>query len=136
MSTCKEIDTTRNDLRVAPENGGWEAWNIITWDAALKWPTGEEFAVQDFYRKRKNEVFRAYSYHFMDGQKKCIFRFDTHGELIPLGKACHMHLGGGEEVLEEGDNKLRGFRLVEMDFLRAHTLIYKHLNGKKMPWDR
>jgi hypothetical protein len=135
LATCADVTLVGNRLRIFPENGGWDLWRAIMWDVSIKWPTGEELAVQDFYQSRKKEIFRQYSFHFMNQSKECIFRFDTHGESIPLGKPCHMHLGASEEIYEHGDPRLTGFRLVEIDFLQAHGLVYRYLNGKKMPWN-
>lgn len=136
LSTCKNGAVETQELRVFPEAGGWEHWAVITCRIVIRWPSGETLEVKDFYNRRKGPILRDYSYHLMDGNGDCIFRFDTHGELVVLGASCHVHVGREEEILEADDPRLQEFRLVEMDFLQAYTIVHKYLKGKKLPWEK
>jgi hypothetical protein len=80
-------------------------------------------------------MLRCFSYHFMDDQRRCIFRFDTHGDEQPIQAPCHIHLGEAEEILENGDARLRGFDLEEITFLSVFRLAHRHINSKGLPWE-
>ena len=119
-----------------------ERWEVITLNALVKWPSGEVLDVLDTWqRRRRNRLMRTFSYHFMHSTGDLIFRLDTHGEAIPSDGKCHIHvpLGGKEVMLEDDDSRLRGFRLSEIDFLSAFSLVHMHLKKgigeNSMPWD-
>jgi hypothetical protein len=71
----------------------------------------------------------------MDEQKKCIFRFDTHGRSQPFEAACHVHLGEDEEICENGDGRLRDYSLEQIDFLEAYRLAHSKVNARRLPWE-
>lgn len=70
----------------------------------------------------------------MDPNGRCIFRFDTHGEVIPFGAPCHLHLGETEEVVEPGDPRLHGFDFGKVNALVVLNLVHKILKNRKLPW--
>lgn len=113
--------------------GSYASWTLITWSDEIEFLAGHRLVFSDNYSKLAGDkVIREFSFHFMDAAGKCIFRFDTHGVQLFEGMPCHLHIG--EELVDEGDPRLRGYSLENVNFLTVHGLIHKYLEGHGLPW--
>lgn len=134
LRTCQGDAKIISSLKIEPPND-WERWQLIVWKAKINWEQrGEVLEVLDCWsRRRRKMLMHTFSYHFMKSDGECIFRLDTHGEEIPYHGACHVHIG--PERLDHDDSRLHGHSLSEMNFVKLLGLVYKHIKGKKLPWD-
>lgn len=88
-----------------------------------------------YSRMADGRTSRYFRYRFMDRDRRCVFRFDTHGGPILDGEPCHVHIGESETAIEEGHALASGLALRKMDFLTAFHLAVLHLKGKPLPWE-
>jgi len=117
----------------------WDRWETIHWRARIEWVANKEIldVVDSWSRKRRSQIMHDFRYQFMEASGACIFRVDTHGDEIPYEETCHIHLGSDDdEAFEEGDPRIKGLKLSEIDFLKAFGWVHKYLkHDKKMPWE-
>jgi hypothetical protein len=132
--------SSRRRLTVATDGfhvfGSLPNWTVITWKASVTFDSGHELEIYERYNKDADgKMLFGFNYHFMDGAKNCIFRFDTHGYEFPFGEPCHVHLGADEVTMENGDGRLCGFGLENIDFLAVFRLAYRQIKGRRLPWE-
>ena len=106
-----------------------------TWAAEITFDTGDVLEVLETHKISGSSVQFGFNYHFMDVERKCRFRLDTHGQEYPPGEPCHVHVGENEQIVENGSGRLCGYGLERIDFLVAFHLANQFLKGRKLPWD-
>lgn len=119
---------------ISPEQGPWET---ILWRADLLFDaTGHILEVLETYGlDGEGKPLRQRRYRLVCSEGKEIFRLDTHGRECPFSEPCHVHTAHGE-ILENGDGKLSGYDLADIDFPKAFSLSYGYIfKYKKLPWE-
>ena|SRR5271157_2530664 len=135
LRSTKDAEVTSFGPIVTPN---WDRWEVILWRGKIEWLKRDEVLqiVDGWSRKRRAQVMHDFSYHFMRTDGECIFRIDSHGEEIPYEGPCHVHIGPHEDqIIEDGDPRLREYSLRAVDFEEVFKLVHKHLKGRKLPWD-
>lgn len=116
----------------------WEQWQIITVGLKCKFHSGERLEVFEGYSRKnlKKSIQKNLSYQFMQADGSLIFRIDTHGiEISPEG-ACHLHIDGEQDLVLEGNARLNGFSLRDVNFLTVFPIVYDRVEGRALPWER
>lgn len=128
------------NISVHPTSGpkiidDFDSWPVITWSDSIEFLDGHRLEFSDNYsRGLTRQVKREFSFHFMDPNRNCIFRFTTHGQELPDGAPCQLRIGPLEELATEGDPRLRGYSLTNVNFLVVFRLIHRYLEGHGLPW--
>jgi hypothetical protein len=103
-----------------------------------KFHSGERLEVFEGYSRKnlKKSIQKNLSYQFMQADGSLIFRIDTHGiEISPEG-ACHLHIDGEQDLVLEGNARLNGFSLRDVNFLTVFPIVYDRVEGRALPWER
>ena len=134
LSTCESYAEIKNPQLTVRRC--WQDWEVIVWRAEIHFSSGEIADCLEAHERkmRVRKHFRKLKYHFMSEQKECIFRLDTHRSSIPFDEPCHLHVGASEMEIQDGDPRLCGTSLVEINFLDAFKWIHAYLEGKPFPW--
>jgi hypothetical protein len=116
--------------------GSWHSWELIVWRVTITFTSGHVLEILESHEKKMRiKHYRKAKYHFMDADRKCIFRVDTHKDSIPFDDPCHLHFGE-HETIEDGDPRLRGQSLIGIDFLTVFSWVHQYLEGKPLIWQQ
>lgn len=112
---------------------------MIVWRVTITFPSGHVLEILESHEKKmKIKHYRKAKYHFMDPDRKCIFRVDTHRTSIPFDEPCHLHVGDGEteRVIEDDDPCLRGQSLIGIDFPTILAWVEQYMERKLLIWEQ
>lgn len=142
LNVGRVLDTSRASYQIDDDGPKVQRtlegeWSLIVWKANILFYSGHRLEILECYsRKLGGKVLKCLKYQFMDGQKRLIFRVDTHGTTVPLEESCHIHVGGtDEEITESCDPRLGSLRLEKINFLDVFRLVHCHLKDRKLPWE-
>ena len=116
----------------------WEHWQLITIELNCTFFSGERLEVFEGYSRKnlRRAPLRNLDYQFMRPNGATIFRIDTHGADIRPDQACHLHLDDEPNTIDDGDARLNGFSLIDVDFLTVFATVFDHLEGRRFPWEQ
>jgi hypothetical protein len=114
--------------------GDWNDWELIDWRATVKFSSGETLEILEIHSRVSGVHLRKIKYHFMDANRNCIFRVDTHGNPILFDDPCHLDLGPAEERIDDGDPRLGGQSMKGIGFWEILDWIHRYLDRTPLPW--